>query len=155
MSERVTVSGLVATAPRHLVTQEGLAITSFRLASMQRRFDRQKNEWRDDNTNWYSVSSFRILAKNAAASLDKGHRVIVSGRLKVREWDTGERSGVSVDIEADTIGHDLVWGQTAFERNRTPESDTSEPDQAGERVENSASDDDVNRGQNGDASDTF
>lgn len=136
MSDHVTVHGLIATEPRHLVTKEGLEITSFRLAAMQRRFDRQLGKWRDDGTNWYSVASFRILAKNAAASLEKGHRVIVSGRLKVREWDAGERSGISVDIEADTIGHDLVWGSTTFERNRMPIDDTTEsPDSDSEDVE--------------------
>jgi len=123
MSDHVTVHGLVATEPRHLVIKDGLEITSFRLAAMQRRFDRQLGKWRDDGTNWYSVASFRILAKNAAASLEKGHRVIVSGRLKVREWDSGERSGVSVDIEADSIGHDLVWGSSTFERNTMPIDD--------------------------------
>jgi single-strand DNA-binding protein len=127
MSDFVTVSGLVATEPRHLVTQEGLAITSFRLASMHRRFDQARNEWRDDGTNWYSVSAFRTLAKNAATSIEKGHRVIVSGRLKIREWDTGERSGVSVDVEADAIGHDLLWGSTTFERNPRPAT-TDDPD---------------------------
>ncbi len=126
MSDHVTVHGLVATEPRHLVTKDGLEVTSFRLAAMQRRFDRQLGKWRDDGTNWYSIASFRILAKNAAASLEKGHRVIVSGRLKVREWETGERSGVSVDIEADSIGHDLVWGSATFERNPMPVGDVDD-----------------------------
>jgi single-strand DNA-binding protein len=130
MSDHVTVHGLVATEPRHLVTKDGLEITSFRLAAMQRRFDRQLGKWRDDGTNWYSIASFRILAKNAAASLEKGHRVIVSGRLKVREWDAGERSGVSVDIEADSIGHDLVWGSSSFERNRMPVDQGDEVDES-------------------------
>ena len=136
MSDHVTVHGLIATEPRHLVTKEGLEVTSFRLAAMQRRFDRQLGKWRDDGTNWYSVASFRILAKNAAASLEKGHRVIVSGRLKVREWDAGERSGVSVDIEADAIGHDLVWGSTTFERNPMPvEEATESPEGDGDNVD--------------------
>ena len=129
MSDHVTVHGLVATEPRHLTTKDGLDITSFRLAAMQRRFDRQLGKWRDDGTNWYSVASFRILAKNAAASLEKGHRVIVSGRLKVREWDAGEKSGISVDIEADSIGHDLLWGSTTFERNTMPVDDVDETSQ--------------------------
>jgi single-strand DNA-binding protein len=126
MSDQITVTGLVATEPRHITTQEGLAVTSFRLASLQRRWNSHTNQWRDDETNWYSVAAFRILATNAAASIQKGHRVIVSGRLKVRQWDAGERSGVSIDIEADAIGHDLVWGQSQFERNKTPEADQSD-----------------------------
>jgi single-strand DNA-binding protein len=52
MTDTLTLIGLVATIPRHLVTSEGLAITSFRLASTQRRFDRTKNQWVDGETNW-------------------------------------------------------------------------------------------------------
>mgnify|MGYP001330024972 CR=1 FL=1 len=51
MSDHITVTGLIATAPRHIVTSEGLAITSFRLASSQRRFDRGRSEWVDGETN--------------------------------------------------------------------------------------------------------
>ncbi len=130
MSENLSVSGLVATEPRHIVTSEGLAITSFRLAALQRKFDREIGQWREDGTNWYTVSAFRGLATNVASSVLKGQRVLVSGRLKVRDWDTGERSGVSVDIEADAIGHDLTFGTTTFERNRfaeaAPRTETAE-----------------------------
>lgn len=136
MSDRVTVAGLVATEPRHVTTKEGLAITSFRLASMHRRFDQQAGQWIDDGTNWYSVSAFRVLARNAASSLEKGHRVIVSGRIKIREWDTGEKSGTSVDIEADGIGHNLLWGTTSYERNRLPSADTESSDSAPEGGQN-------------------
>ena len=116
MSESFTVSGLVATTPRHLVTQEGLPITSFRLASSKRRFDRTKKIWVDGETNWFTINSFRQLAINSASSISKGDRIVVSGRLKVRDWDNGERSGTSVEIEADCLGHDLVWGTTQFSR---------------------------------------
>jgi len=130
MSESFTVSGLVATTPRHLVTQEGLPITSFRLASSKRRFDRTKKSWVDGETNWFTINSFRQLAINSASSISKGDRIVVSGRLKVRDWDNGERSGTSVEIEADSLGHDLVWGTTQFSRTvlvrEDPEDDEPE-----------------------------
>ena len=130
MSESFTVSGLVATTPRHLVTQEGLPITSFRLACSKRRFDRTKKIWVDGETNWFTINSFRQLAINSASSISKGDRVVVSGRLKVRDWDNGERSGTSVEIEADSLGHDLVWGTTQFSRTvlvrEDPEDDEPE-----------------------------
>jgi single-strand DNA-binding protein len=130
MSESFTVSGLVATTPRHLVTQEGLPITSFRLASSKRRFDRTKKIWVDGETNWFTINSFRQLAINSASSISKGDRIVVSGRLKVRDWDNGERSGTSVEIEADSLGHDLVWGTTQFSRTvlvrEDPEDDEPE-----------------------------
>jgi single-strand DNA-binding protein len=116
MSEAFTVLGLVATTPRHLVTQDGLPITSFRLASSKRWFDRNKNAWVDGETNWFTISSFRQLAINASVSISKGDRVFVTGKLKVRDWDNGERSGTSVEIEADSIGHDLSWGNSEFTR---------------------------------------
>jgi len=126
MSDHVAVTGIVATEPRHIITQEGLAVTNFRLASMHSYWDRSTNQWRDGDTNWYSVAAFRKLAENAHQSIGKGDRVIVSGRLKIREWENGERSGVAVDIEAEAIGHDLLWGSTTFERNRLPENDHHE-----------------------------
>lgn len=116
MSELIAVTGLVATTPRHLVTQDGLPITSFRLASSQRRFDRAQNKWVEGETNWYTISSFRQLAINSSTSVSKGDRVAVIGKLHVRDWDNGERAGTSVEVEADAIGHDLNWGSSSFTR---------------------------------------
>ena len=126
MSDTYSVSGLVATTPRHLVTQDGLPITSFRLAASVKKFDREKNRWVDAETNWFTVTSFRQLAINTATSISKGDRVVVMGRLRVRDWDNGERAGTSVEIEAENIGHDLVWGSSTFVRTvMTREVDNS------------------------------
>ena len=114
--ETTTITGLVATTPRHLVSKDGLPITSFRLASSNRRFDRAKGEWVDGETNWFTITAFRTLAINTASSVSKGDRVIVSGELLIRDWDNGERTGTSVEITASSIGHDLVWGTSAFTR---------------------------------------
>jgi single-strand DNA-binding protein len=116
MTDTISVSGLVATTPRHVVTPDGLPITSFRLASAQRRFDRAQQRWIDADTNWFTVTAFRQLAINSSQSISKGDRVVITGRLRVRDWDNGERSGTSVEIEADSLGHDLGWGTTEFVR---------------------------------------
>ncbi|MGR0219343.1 single-stranded DNA-binding protein [Agromyces sp. ZXT2-6] len=116
MTDLVTVTGFVGNDPRHNVTDAGLAITNFRLASTRRYFDRAKGEWADGETNWYSVAAFRQLAVNAAASVSRGDRVVVHGRLRVRPWETGEKSGTAVEIDADAIGHDLSWGRTSVTR---------------------------------------
>jgi single-strand DNA-binding protein len=116
MSENITVAGLVATTPRHLITQDGLPITSFRLASSHRKFDREQNKWVDGETNWFTVTVFRQLAINASTSIAKGERVVATGKLRVRDWDNGERAGTSVEIEADHLGHDLFWGTSSFTR---------------------------------------
>lgn len=131
MSETISVTGLVATTPRHLVTQDGLPITSFRLASSQRRFDRAQNKWIDGETNWFTVTAFRQLAINSAGSIGKGDRVMVAGKLRVRDWDNGERAGTSVEVEADSLGHDLTWGSSTFTRTvlvRESEPDDREAD---------------------------
>lgn len=114
--QTISTTGLVATTPRHLVTQDGLPITSFRLASSTRRYDTATNRWIDGETNWYTVTAFHSLGINTAGSVNKGDRIIVNGKLRIRDWDNGERAGTSVEIEADSIGHDLSWGSSVFTR---------------------------------------
>jgi len=124
MSEQISVTGLVATTPRHIVTAEGLPITSFRLASSTRRFDRTQNKWVDGETNWYTITAFKQLGINSAGSVNKGDRIMVQGVLRVRDWDNGERAGTSVEVEASAMGHDLSWGSSVFTRTvlvREPE----------------------------------
>lgn len=111
-----TTTGLIATTPRYIKTTDGLDIVSFRLASGTKKFDRTKMDWVDAETNWFTITAFGNLALNATSSLGKGDRVVVSGTLRVRDWDNGERSGTSVEIEAETIGHDLVWGTSTYTR---------------------------------------
>lgn len=116
MTDTITLTGIVASEPRAVTTGEGLAITSFRLASNQRRYDKTQDKWIEGDTNWYTVSTFRQLAANAAVSIKKGERVVVSGRLKVREYEAAGTKRNSVEVEADALGHDLSWGTAAFSR---------------------------------------
>jgi single-strand DNA-binding protein len=117
MTDTLTLTGLVATTPRHLVTSEGLPITSFRLASTQRRYDRGTQKWIDGDTNWYTITAFRQLAINVVGSVNKGQRIVVSGKLRVRDWESGDRAGTTVEVDADAIGHDLAWGTSVFTRS--------------------------------------
>jgi len=117
MTDIITLTGLVATNPRHITTSEGLAITSFRLASNQRRFDRGQNAWVDGDTNWYTVTAFRQLGVHVASSVEKGQRVIVTGRVRVRDWESGEKSGTTIEVDAEAVGHDLTWGRASFTRS--------------------------------------
>lgn len=125
MTDIITVTGVVGTDPKHTVTNGGLAITSFRLASTRRVFDRAKGTWEDGETNWFTVSAFRQLASNASLSIRKGERLIVRGRLRLRAWETGEKSGTAVEIEADSIGHDLAWCVTTYAKVRPRATDAS------------------------------
>ena len=141
MTDTITLTGLVATPPKHLITSEGLPIASFRLASTQRRYDRRQAKWVDGETNWYTVTAFRQLAMNISASISKGERVIVTGRLRIRDWTSAEKTGTNIEVDADSIGHDLAWGTASFTRNivntatsvpPTEDSASPAPDPAGE-----------------------
>ena len=130
MSNSITVTGIVATTPRHLVTSAGLAITSFRLASGQRRYDRTLHSWVDADTNWYTVTAFRHLAHNVVRSVRKGEHVLVAGQLRVRAWQNAERSGTSVEVEAEAVGHDLSWCTTNYLRPVTDAAAIAGPSSA-------------------------
>ena len=127
MTDTIAVSGIVATPPSIISKNNDLTIVAFRLASTQRRFDRGRDRWIDGETNWYSVTAFRQLAANVEASVVKGDKVIVTGRLRVRDWDNGEKKGTNVDIEATSIGHDLAWGTTTFTRVSASATTADEP----------------------------
>ncbi len=87
MTTSVITEGLVATTPR-IVEYEGKEIVSFRLADSL-----------ESMTNWFTISGFGEMA-DKMKSIGKGDRLVVSGELLVRDWDNGERSGTSVEIEA-------------------------------------------------------
>ena len=110
MNDTITICGIVATEPRHLVTDTGVAITSLRLASPSRRFDRATGVWTNGTTNWFTVTAFRSLAANVHKSLKKGDRIVVTGRVRIRTWERDGRGGTSVEVDAEGIGHDLAWG---------------------------------------------
>ncbi|MGQ7785951.1 single-stranded DNA-binding protein [Nesterenkonia sp. PF2B19] len=126
MTETITVRGFIGNDIRHITTDKGLPISTFRLASTPRRYDRERGEWVDGETNWYTVTSFRALAQNVHSTLAKGDPVLVTGRLKVRQWsnDTGQR-GTSVEIDADGVGHDLTFGTSSFTRLGGQQADSS------------------------------
>jgi len=112
----VTLRGNVASEPRHVTFDDGGTVTSFRLASNSRRFDREQGEWVDRGTTFVNVNCRRAMALNAAVSLRKGHPVVVTGKLRERFWTSNGRSGRSLEVDAETLGHDLTFGTTDFVR---------------------------------------
>jgi len=116
---QVTVCGNVASDVRFVRTDHELAIASFRLASTDRRYERGKG-WVDGETIYLTVTCFRALAEHVASSVSKGQPVIVTGRLRVRTWKKDERQGLSVEVEAQGVGHDLARGTSMFRRAERP-----------------------------------
>ncbi|GAB7180599.1 single-stranded DNA-binding protein [Kitasatospora sp. Ki12] len=110
----VTVVGNVATEVSYGETAGGVPMANFRLGCTERRYDRQRECWVDGETQWVTVTAWRALAVNLIGSLAKGDPVLVSGRLRVREWTEGEAKRSRVEIDARSVGHDLTRGTSAF-----------------------------------------
>lgn len=106
----ITVIGNLTNDPELRFTPSGQAVANFTIASTPRTFDRQSNEWKDGETLFLRASVWREAAENVAESLTKGMRVIVSGRLKSRSYDTkeGEKRTV-MELEVDEIGPSLRY----------------------------------------------
>lgn len=122
MSTIISVVGTVATEPRE-ITIGGTTLCSFRLACSERRLNRETQKWEDGPTNWFTVNAFRALATHAAQSLSKGDRVIVHGKLRIKSWQREEKSGTSVEIDAEALGPELRWGTTTFTKTVVGTSD--------------------------------
>jgi len=114
----VTLTGNVATAVRFARTDKGVALASFRMACTPRHFDRGTGQWIDERTTFVTVACFRALAENVVTSLTKGDPIVITGKLRVVPWERDDKNGISVEVEAAAVGHDLNRGQTRFARVR-------------------------------------
>lgn len=101
----ITLVGNLVDDPELRFTSSGVAVANFRVASTPRIYDKQAGEWRDGDSLFMSCSVWRQYAENVAESLTKGTRVIITGRLKQRSFETqaGEKRTV-VEIEVDEVG---------------------------------------------------
>ncbi|NVN49364.1 Single-stranded DNA-binding protein [Mycolicibacterium hippocampi] len=106
----ITVIGNLTADPELRFTPSGAAVANFTVASTPRMFDRQTNEWKDGEALFLRCNIWREAAENVAESLVRGSRVIVSGRLKQRSFETreGEKRTV-VELEVDEIGPSLKY----------------------------------------------
>ena len=107
---QITVVGNLTGDPELRFTPSGAAVANFTVASTPRQFDKQTNEWRDGEAMFLSCSVWRQAAENVAESLVKGSRVIVSGRLKARSYETREGEKRTVfEIDVDEVGPSLRY----------------------------------------------
>lgn len=121
MSNNVTLIGNLVDDPELRFTPSGVAMAKLRLAVNRRWRDRQTNEWQEA-TSFFSGTVWREQAESVAESLQKGARVIVTGRLEQRSWETeqGERRSV-VEIQIDEVGPSLRWATASV--NKTSRGD--------------------------------
>jgi single-strand DNA-binding protein len=115
----ITVIGNLTSDPELRFTPSGSAVANFTIASTPRTFDRQSNEWKDGETLFLRASVWREAAENVAESLTKGMRVIVTGRLKSRSYETkeGEKRTV-IELEVDEIGPSLRYANAKVNRTQ-------------------------------------
>ncbi|MEO6587330.1 MAG: single-stranded DNA-binding protein [Knoellia sp.] len=106
----ITIVGNLTGDPELRFTPSGAAVANFTVASTPRTFDRQSNEWKDGETLFMRCSVWRDAAENVAESLQRGTRVIVTGRLKSRSYDTkeGEKRTV-IELDVDEVGPSMKY----------------------------------------------
>jgi single-strand DNA-binding protein len=106
----ITIVGNLTADPELRFTPSGAAVANFTVASTPRTFDRQSNEWKDGETLFMRCSIWRDAAENIAESLHRGTRVIVTGRLKSRSYETkeGEKRTVT-ELDVDEVGPSLRY----------------------------------------------
>lgn len=113
----VTLRGHAVEDPVRRRTRAGDCFVTFRFASTPWRYDAVRREYADGETLFATVSAFKGLGRGVEESIRKGHPLVVHGRLRLRPWTNGERSGAAVGIEAIAVGHDLNRGSSRFVRH--------------------------------------
>jgi single-strand DNA-binding protein len=121
MSNNVTLIGNLVDDPELRFTPSGVAMAKIRLA-VNRRWRGQDGEWQEQ-TSFFTGTIWREQAEQAAESLQKGARVIVTGRLEQRSWETetGDKRSV-VEIQVDEIGPSLRWATATVNRTQREDS---------------------------------
>lgn len=115
MDNVVTVVGNLTREPELRYTPSGAAVCKLGIAVNRSYTDRQGE--RHEDTSFFNVNCWRDLAEHAAESLEKGHRIVVTGRLQSRSWETEDgQKRTAIEIEADDIGPSLRWATASVTR---------------------------------------
>lgn len=114
----LTVVGNLATDPTARETGEGVSVTNFRLASSERRFDRESQQWVDGDSLFIAVSCWRRLAERVQETLRKGDPVVVTGKVTTRNFEQDGNTRVMTEMTAYAVGPNLA--RCAVELRRTP-----------------------------------
>ena len=115
----VHLSGNTTADPELRFTPSGAAVAEFTVAVNERVKD--GDSWRDGDPSFYRVTCWRQLAEHVAERVTKGQRVVVTGKLKVRTFDTRTGSkAVSVEVEADDVGLSLMFAGERRQESRPP-----------------------------------
>ena len=122
----LTLVGNLTVDPELRFTGNGAAVANFTVASTPRTFDRTTNEWLDGEPLFIRCSAWKSLAENAAESLRKGMRVIVSGRLGARSYETREGEKRTVhELDVEEVGPSLRFATVSVQRTEQRASDAA------------------------------
>ncbi|NUS03841.1 MAG: single-stranded DNA-binding protein [Nonomuraea sp.] len=110
----ITLTGNVAAEPRQYSFDDGTRVTSLKVFTSHRYFDRKTGQWTDGERVCFTVRCWRALGDNVADCVRAGQPVVVSGKLRIREFGTEGDRRFMPEIEASAVGHDLRWGTGAF-----------------------------------------
>lgn len=124
----ITVQGRVASDPEMKVSKNNNPFATFRVASTPRRqVTGAPGTYEDGETSWFTVFAWGNLGANVLKCVEKGHPVVVHGRFSATEFKKEDGTlRHSVSIVANGIGHDLSWGQTAYEKVSRPSYGSSD-----------------------------
>lgn len=139
---QITIIGNIVADPELRFVPSGAPVANFRVASTPRRFNSQTGQWEDGEALFLSCNVWRQAAENAAESLSKGMRVIVTGKLRQRSFQTREgENRTAFEIDVDEVGPSLRYataqvsrnpregGQSGGNFNRGPQQQSGQPPQ--------------------------
>jgi len=139
---QITLRGYVTAEPKFWqATPTRNPFAEIRVGSTARRLNKETGEWLDGDTSYYTVKCWRRLAVNVASCLRKGDMVLIRGKVITRTWlDDQQRSRSQMQVEADSVGHDLSFGWSHFNRGVQPQPHAAQHLADGETSRQDASD---------------
>lgn len=113
----LNIVGNLTADPELRYTQAGVAVANMTIAATPRTFDSETKEWKDGESLFMQATAWKELAEHVAASLNKGSRVIASGRMKQRSYETKEgQKRTVIELELDEIGPSLRYATATVTR---------------------------------------
>lgn len=117
MGMPIHIVGNITADPELRYTQSGLPVTGFTVAVNERKFNRETNEWTDGDTTFVRCSVWREMAEQVAASLTKGARVMVSGKIALQEYETKDGTkGAALEMQVDEVGPSLRYATAQVQK---------------------------------------
>jgi single-strand DNA-binding protein len=114
----MTITGNAVTTPERRKTKTGVSVTSFRIASTERKYDSERGDWADGRSVFLTIKCWRQLADNVHRSVVKGDPLVLTGRFYTREYEHEGQRRTAYEVEADAVGFNLAKGSSTFTRTR-------------------------------------